>query len=145
MPQSDGGRGTPGAQRQADRCILLEDSLHLTMAGVPAQIDPEAVLEYLTALSGVECVHDLHIWAASSTENILTAHLVMATGGSDEFLHQTAEFLHHTFNIHHTTLQIERSDIERVCHTNDPEKQGRCWPGRSATSSMTCQLVRHSH
>ncbi len=57
---------------------LLKDSLHLTMAGVPAQIDATAVLDYLTGLPGVQCVHDLHIWAASTTENVLTAHLVMA-------------------------------------------------------------------
>ena len=65
---------------------LLKDSLHLTMAGVPAQIDAETVLEYLAGLPGVQCVHDLHIWAASTTENILTAHLVMQDGGSDEFV-----------------------------------------------------------
>jgi cobalt-zinc-cadmium efflux system protein len=109
---------------------LLKESLHLTIAGVPAQIDAETVLGYLTGLPGVQCVHDLHIWAASTTENILTAHLVMQDGGSDEFLHQTADRLHHDFNIHHTTIQIERSDISGVCHTDDASKQGRCWPGR---------------
>lgn len=117
---------------------LLKDSLHLTMAGVPAQIDAETVLEYLTGLPGVQCVHDLHIWAASTTENILTAHLVMQDGGGDEFLHQTAEGLHHDFNIHHTTLQIERSDISGVCHTDDTSKQGRCWPGRQGSVSDIC-------
>jgi cobalt-zinc-cadmium efflux system protein len=114
---------------------LLKDSLHLTMAGVPSRINPEAVLEYLTGLPGVQYVHDLHIWAASTTENILTAHLVMKTGGSDEFLHQTAEYLHQQHNIHHTTLQIERSDISGVCHTDNALKQGSCWPGRHGNSA----------
>jgi len=117
---------------------LLKDSLHLTMAGVPAQIDAEAVLGYLTGLPGVQYVHDLHIWAASTTENILTAHLVMQDGGSDQFLHQTAECLHHDFNIHHTTLQVERSDISGLCHTGDTSKQGRCWPGRQESVSGAC-------
>ena len=124
---------------------LLKDSLHLTMAGVPAQIDAETVLEYLAGLPGVQCVHDLHIWAASTTENILTAHLVMQDGGSDEFLHQTADCLHHDFNIHHTTLQIERSDISGVCHTDDTSKQGRCWPGRKGSVSDTCPSGCHLH
>jgi cobalt-zinc-cadmium efflux system protein len=109
---------------------LLKDSLHLTMAGVPAQIDAEAVLDFLAGLPGVQCVHDLHIWAASTTENILTAHLVMLDGGSDEFLHQTAENLHRDFNIHHTTIQIEQSDISGACHTENTNGQGRCWPGK---------------
>jgi cobalt-zinc-cadmium efflux system protein len=124
---------------------LLKDSLHLTMAGVPSQIDSEAVLDYLIQHCGVECVHDLHIWAASTTENILTAHLVMQNGGSDEFLHQTAEYLLHEFNIHHTTIQIERSDISGACHTDDPSKQGRCWPGRLETTATTCPSGCHSH
>ncbi|MFH0782553.1 MAG: cation diffusion facilitator family transporter [Pseudomonadota bacterium] len=124
---------------------LLKDSLHLTMAGVPGQIDATVVLNYLTGLPGVQCVHDLHIWAASTTENILTAHLVMQDGGSDEFLHQTAEDLHHDFNIHHTTIQIERSDISGACHTNNISKQGRCWPGRLDTVATTCQSGCHSH
>jgi cobalt-zinc-cadmium efflux system protein len=124
---------------------LLKESLHLTMAGVPAQIDAEAVLGFLTGLPGVQCVHDLHIWASSTTENILTAHMVMPDGGSDEFLHQTAEDLHHDFNIHHMTIQIERSDISGACHTDDPSKQGRCWPGRLETTTTTCPSGCHSH
>lgn len=124
---------------------LLKDSLHLTMAGVPTQIDAEAVLDYLTGLPGVQCVHDLHIWAASTTENVLTAHLVMQSGGSDEFLHQTAEYLHHTFNIHHTTVQIERSDISGICHVNNMNRQGGCWPGKQETVSSPCPSGCHSH
>ena len=111
---------------------LLKDSLHLTMAGVPEHIEAEAVLDYLTGLPGVQCVHDLHIWAASTTETVLTAHLIMPTGGDDDFLHQAAEHLRHDFNIHHTTLQIEVEDGEGICHLNNKD-QGCCWPGKAAT------------
>jgi cobalt-zinc-cadmium efflux system protein len=106
---------------------LLRDSLHLSMAGVPAGIDARAVLDYLTGLPGVACVHDLHIWAASTTENVLTAHLVMPNGADDAFLHQTAEQLRHDFAVHHTTIQIEREEGEGACHINN-KKQGCCWP-----------------
>lgn len=109
---------------------LLKDSLHLSMAGVPAAIDATAVLDYLAGLPGVQCVHDLHIWAASTTENILTAHLVMQDGGNDVFLHETAEHLQHHFDIHHTTIQIEQSDISGACHTDKIDGRGRCWPGK---------------
>ena len=110
---------------------LLKDSLHLTMAGVPSHIDSETVLDYLTGLPGVLCVHDLHIWAASTTENILTAHLVMPGGGNDDFLHHIAEELRHDFSIHHTTIQIELEDVEGICHTNNRNQHGACWPGKS--------------
>lgn len=124
---------------------LLKESLNLTIAGVPAQIDAAAVLDYLTGLSGVQFVHDLHIWAASTTENVLTAHLVMQTGGSDEFLHQTSKHLHHNFNIHHTTIQIERSDINGICHVGNTNGQGGCWPGKQETVPSPCPSGCHSH
>ena len=111
---------------------LLKDSLHLTMAGVPEHIEAEAVLDYLTGLPGVQCVHDLHIWAASTTETVLTAHLVMPGGGDDDFLHETAENLRHDFNIHHSTLQIEVEDGEGICHINN-KNLGCCWPGKATT------------
>ena len=109
---------------------LLKDSLHLTMAGVPEHIEAEEVLAYLTGLSGVQCVHDLHIWAASTTENVLTAHLVMPQGGDDTFLHETAAHLRDEFAIHHTTIQIEREDVSGSCHINTKD-QGYCWPRQS--------------
>ncbi|MGD9949054.1 MAG: cation diffusion facilitator family transporter [Desulfobulbus sp.] len=124
---------------------LLKDSLHLTMVGVPAQIDATVVLDYLAGLPGVHCVHDLHIWAASTTENILTAHLVMQDGGSDEFLYQTAEHLYHDFNIHHTTIQIERSDIRGSCYIDNRTGQGSCWPGRKESVPSSCVSGGHSH
>lgn len=124
---------------------LLKDSLNLTMAGVPSHIDAEKVLEYLTAIPGVQCVHDLHIWAASTTENVLTAHLIIQSGGSDAFLHETAEHLHHHFDIHHTTLQIEQSDVSGLCHTENTNGQGSCWPGRQADVQDMLPEDGHTH
>ncbi|MFA7381896.1 MAG: cation diffusion facilitator family transporter [Desulfurivibrionaceae bacterium] len=112
---------------------LLKDSLHLTMAGVPAHIEAETVLDSLTGLPGVACVHDLHIWAASTTETVLTAHLVMPEGGNDAFLHDTAERLRHDFAIHHTTIQVEREGLNGVCHINT-KAHGCCWPKQAAAA-----------
>jgi cobalt-zinc-cadmium efflux system protein len=52
-------------------------------------------------------VHDLHIWAMSTSETALTAHLVRPNGHDDVFLHAVCEELSHRFRIHHATLQIE--------------------------------------
>lgn len=115
---------------------LLKDSLHLTMAGVPAHINAQDVLNYLTGLPGVACVHDLHIWAASTTENVLTAHLVMPGGGDDAFLHRIADDLRHDFTIHHTTVQIETEDTNcRLCFINNKGRQGACWPGKAGVQN----------
>ena len=94
---------------------LLRDSLAMSVSAVPAAIDPRAVRRYLESCSGVSAVHDLHIWAMSTTENALTAHLVLPGGHpGDEFLMNAATELRRRFGIGHTTLQIEISE-ETAC------------------------------
>ncbi len=88
---------------------MLRESLNLTLHGVPQGIDPEQVEGYLATLPEVDSVHDLHIWAMSTTENALTAHLVVPEAENDRFLHQVATTLREQFKIHHPTLQLERS------------------------------------
>jgi cobalt-zinc-cadmium efflux system protein len=87
---------------------LLRESLHMSLAGVPAQIDPDQVRAFLAGQSGVAALHDLHIWSMSTTHVALTCHLVMQEGHpGDAFLHGVAERLAHEFGIDHSTLQIE--------------------------------------
>lgn len=87
---------------------LLKDSVALSLAAVPAGIDAAAVAGHLAALPGVVAVHDLHVWAMGTSENALTAHLVMPGGHpGDAFLAEAAHDLEHRFGIGHATLQIE--------------------------------------
>jgi cobalt-zinc-cadmium efflux system protein len=86
---------------------LARDSVNLALDGVPRGIELAEVKEYLTSLEGVSEVHDLHVWAMSTNETALTAHLVRPGGTDDAFLHRVCEELSHRFNIHHPTLQIE--------------------------------------
>jgi cobalt-zinc-cadmium efflux system protein len=87
---------------------LLRDSVGMSMAAVPTQIDPAAVRDLLSARPGVVDVHDLHIWPMSTTENALTCHLVMPDGHpGDAFLHELASDLAKRFKIIHATVQIE--------------------------------------
>ncbi|MDX1556784.1 MAG: cation diffusion facilitator family transporter, partial [Xanthomonadales bacterium] len=95
---------------------LLRDSLNLAVDAVPANIDPDAVREFLLSRRGVVDVHDLHIWAMSTTDNALTAHLVMnPRPGDDAFLIEVAKTLSERFGIHHPTIQIEDQGAEDVC------------------------------
>jgi cobalt-zinc-cadmium efflux system protein len=87
---------------------LLRDSVGMSMAAVPPQIDPAAVRTFLSARTGVAELHDLHIWPMSTTENALTCHLVMPKGHpGDAFLHELCNDLAQRFKINHTTIQIE--------------------------------------
>jgi cobalt-zinc-cadmium efflux system protein len=86
---------------------LARDSVNLALDGVPRGIELAKVKDYLAGLEGIAEVHDLHIWAMSTNETALTAHLVRPGGSDDAFLHGVCEELSHRFNIHHATLQIE--------------------------------------
>mgnify|MGYP001415312820 CR=1 FL=1 len=90
---------------------LLRDSVNLALQAVPPDIDPTEVRSYLESLPGVARLHDLHIWAMSTTETVLTCHLVMpARHPGDAFLRQASDGLRHHFKIAHATLQIEHGD-----------------------------------
>jgi len=100
---------------------LLRDSLALSMQAVPHGVEPTAVRAHLAALPGVADVHDLHIWAMSTTENALTAHLVMPAGHpGDAFLNTLCRNLAERFGIHHATVQIEVGDTVERCEL-EPE------------------------
>ena len=90
---------------------LLRETVEMALAAVPRGIDIDQVEAALCSLPGVERVHDLHVWPMSTTEPVLTAHLVMPAGAAgDAFLTHAREMLHDRFGIGHATLQVERGD-----------------------------------
>ncbi|MDQ2784652.1 MAG: cation diffusion facilitator family transporter [Chloroflexota bacterium] len=96
---------------------LLRDSVNLALDAVPEAINPGDVRVYLAGLPDVRAVHDLHIWAMSTTETALTAHLIVPdVMDHDGLLAQTCEGLHDTFGIEHATLQIETGNPAYPCH-----------------------------
>src|SRR4051812_48645289 len=99
---------------------LARESVNMALDAVPRDIALGDVREYLASLDGVSEVHDLHIWAMSTNETALTAHLVRPDGSSDAFLHGVCEELSHRFNIHHATLQIEAA--AEVCKLAPAER-----------------------
>ena len=95
---------------------LLRDSVNLALDAVPTHIDHDAIVAYLGRLPGVTEVHDLHIWAMSTTEIALTAHLVRPQAGlDDQLLTQACRELTERFGIGHATLQVEAGDPAHPC------------------------------
>ncbi len=103
---------------------LFRESLDLALDAVPAGIDPAAVRAYLAGLPGVAAVHHLHVWAMSTTEVALTAHLVKPDGRLDDaLLTRAAEELRERFGIAHATLQLEQG-AERTYELTRPAAAG---------------------
>jgi cobalt-zinc-cadmium efflux system protein len=90
---------------------LLRNAVNLSLQAVPHGIEPTEVREYFQTLPGVSSVHDLHVWAMSTTESALTCHLVMPRGSpGDNFINQVCEELNRRFGIAHPTIQVETGD-----------------------------------
>lgn len=95
---------------------LLKDSVTLAVDGVPTNINRQEVEQYLRALPSIIDLHDLHIWAMSTTETALTVHLVSNVDHRlDDFLTKTSQQLQDQFKIGHTTIQIEIQQEADTC------------------------------
>lgn len=95
---------------------LLRDSVKLALHAAPENVNPAEVRNYLCGLPGVCEVHDLHIWAMSTTETALTAHLVMPAGHpGDDFFADVVHRIEHEFGIGHVTIQIETGTSANPC------------------------------
>ncbi|KIG05523.1 cation diffusion facilitator family transporter [Caballeronia concitans] len=98
---------------------LGRDAMRLAMAAVPPGIDTARIQGYLSALPGVRGVHDLHVWALSTTENALTVHLVMPQGHpGDSFLQNVVATLRRDYAMHHATVQVDFGDAASECVLN---------------------------
>jgi cobalt-zinc-cadmium efflux system protein len=87
---------------------LLRETVEMALGAVPRAIDFDKVRMSLRTLPGVSHVHDLHIWPMSTTEPVLTAHLVMPDGHpGDAFLLEAQQLLRDRYGIGHATLQVE--------------------------------------
>ncbi len=95
---------------------LLKSGLGLVVDAVPEAIDVDAVRALLSAGDGVVEVHDLHVWAMSTTETALTAHVVVRERPADNaLLQELVKGLERAFEISHATIQIELQSAA-ACH-----------------------------
>lgn len=95
---------------------LLVEAVQLVLAAVPAKLDSGKVEQWLQQQPGVQAVHDLHIWALSTTQTALTAHLEMPGGHpGDAFLDQLAQELRTRYAIGHCTLQVRTGSTRHEC------------------------------
>lgn len=96
---------------------LFRDAMKLSLDAVPQGIDHVEVRKSLLTLPGVEDIHDLHIWALSTSENALTVHLVVPEPVLDSaaLIQSACRHLHDRFEISHTTIQVETDDASEIC------------------------------
>jgi cobalt-zinc-cadmium efflux system protein len=85
---------------------LLRESMNLAMDAVPPGLDVAEIEAYLRTLPCVHEIHDLHVWALSTTQNAVTAHIVQHEAEEDLTALACAG-LRERFGIDHATIQVE--------------------------------------
>ena len=103
----------------------LRAVFRVMLQGTPEDVDLDELREDLTAIEGVESVHDLHIWSMDGETNVMTVHVVtdpkvitdMATATR---LKKKITGMLEEFHVRHVTIEIEPEDTECVtgceCH-----------------------------
>jgi len=92
---------------------LLRNSLRLSLDGVPEGINVNKIIQSISAINGIENIHHLHIWAISTTETALTAHVLIKDAQQmSPIKHQIKDKLME-MGIQHVTLEFE---TEGTCY-----------------------------
>jgi cobalt-zinc-cadmium efflux system protein len=100
---------------------LLRDSVRLALDAVPPGVDLQRIREFLAGQPGVTDVHDLHVWALSTTGNALSAHLVIPTGHpGDAAVDAIVLTLREEFSMQHATLQVDLGTSQHHCSLQHP-------------------------
>lgn len=100
---------------------LLREAVNILLQGAPAEVDVAEVTRYLADLPGVVDVHDVHVWALSSSEYALTAHVVVTDEmDTDDVVSLCRRRLRDEFGVGHATVQVESEgyvhEVEFDCY-----------------------------
>ena len=101
---------------------LFKDSLTLTLDGVPRGIKFDEVVAEIKQVEGVIDVHHLHVWAISSSQNAMTAHIIVACDTNMETQNRIKITIKHELehvNIQHATLEFETENDNCTSHVDN--------------------------
>ncbi|AIF43913.1 cation diffusion facilitator family transporter [Virgibacillus sp. SK37] len=94
---------------------ITKDAAHVLMEGKPSSVDIDKLYEKLEEFSGVQEVHDLHVWSITSDFPAMSCHLVVKeTVDRDKLLKEATELITENFDISHCTIQIEGENFKHM-------------------------------
>ncbi len=108
---------------------ILRESVEILLEATPAGIDARELGRRISAVDGVEDVHDLHVWTITSGFPALSAHVLVARGEDCHARRRQIEgMIAREFGIEHTTLQVDhspRGNLVSVAELTTPKENGR--------------------
>jgi cobalt-zinc-cadmium efflux system protein len=99
---------------------IIRETLNILLEGTPRGMQLALISEAIREVSGVNDVHDLHVWSLGSETHALSCHISIADippSASERILREVQSLLGERFQIHHTTIQFEHvvCDIAHGC------------------------------
>lgn len=99
---------------------IIRESLNILLEGIPRGMELERIEASICAISGVNSVHDLHVWSIGSDTHSLSCHVAIAdmrASESEDLLRQIRDELSSRYHIHHSTIQFEHAicDVAHGC------------------------------
>lgn len=97
--------------------ILLKDTTHILLEGVPRGLRLTDVRAAIARTPGVASTHDLHVWSMTSDDISASAHVELDHGADAEIVRVgVAAMLNERFGIEHATIQVEEKACEEGSH-----------------------------
>ena len=90
---------------------LVREAVDVLLESTPSHIALSDVRSALEAISGVESVHDLHVWSVTSDVVALSAHAIVRDATQQQDVLECACVMLRKMGIHHVTVQIEQREM----------------------------------
>jgi cobalt-zinc-cadmium efflux system protein len=97
---------------------IVRETMNILLEGTPAGMEVDEIATAISAIPGVNEVHDLHVWSIGSNTHALSCHIAIADippSASERILRDVNDCLKAKFRIFHTTIQFEHVVCE-VAH-----------------------------
>lgn len=91
---------------------IIRETLNILLEGTPRGMSVQLIVTSLSAIAGVNDVHDVHVWSLGSDSHALSCHVRiddMPLSESEAILRKVTDLLARDFHIHHTTIQFENA------------------------------------
>jgi cobalt-zinc-cadmium efflux system protein len=91
---------------------IIRETLNILLEGTPRGMSVQGIVTSLSAIAGVNDVHDVHVWSLGSDSHALSCHVRiddMPLSESEAILRKVTDLLARDFHIHHTTIQFENA------------------------------------
>lgn len=94
---------------------LLREAVGVLLEGTPSDVDLAEVRAVMEEVTGVDAVHDLHVWSITSGYVALSGHAKLAYGvDRDVALADLNATLRQRFGFEHTTIQIDQEALDET-------------------------------